>query len=132
MAPLSLQHDTHDRALMFVTCMTVSTTIALVLVSLRMYTRLKIVRRFGMDDFTILLAMVHTACLLALLSGLIICSRLLGALTVLQRHCSLVQWRASILWLGTRLCRSDRTTTNRRAEMEPYYGFSGYNRQCPL
>ena len=63
MAPLtvsaSLPNNDSNRAPGFIACMTVTSTIALFLVFLRVYVRLRIVRRFGTDDCTIVLAMVR-------------------------------------------------------------------------
>lgn len=43
--------------------MTVTVAVALILISLRVYVRLKIVRKFGVEDSVILLAMVYTLAL---------------------------------------------------------------------
>ena len=55
----SLPNDDSNRAPGFIACMTVTSAVALVLVLLRVYVRLGIVRKFGADDCTILLAMVR-------------------------------------------------------------------------
>ena len=48
-----------DRAPLFVACVTVTSAVAVVLASLRSYVRLRIVRNFGPDDWTSLLAAVY-------------------------------------------------------------------------
>lgn len=53
-----LAHDDSNRAPAFLACVTITSGVALVLVALRIYVRLRIVRTFGSDDYTILLATV--------------------------------------------------------------------------
>ena len=55
----SLPNDDSNRAPGFIACMAVTSAIALILVLLRVYVRLRIVRRFGADDCTVVLAMVR-------------------------------------------------------------------------
>ena len=52
--------DRSNRAPDFIACMVTTTIMALILVSLRLYVRLAIVRKLGADDCTIVLAMVNT------------------------------------------------------------------------
>ncbi|KAL8687762.1 MAG: hypothetical protein Q9218_006160 [Villophora microphyllina] len=55
---LSFQDDSDNRAQGFLACVTITTTVALVLISLRFYVRLGIVRKHGADDYTIFPAMI--------------------------------------------------------------------------
>ena len=55
----SLPNDDSNRAPGFIARMTVTSAVALLLVLLRFYVRLGIVRRVGADDCTIVLAMVR-------------------------------------------------------------------------
>lgn len=57
-ATMSLPIDQNTRAPGFIACVTITTVAALALVSLRTYVRLVIVRQFGLDDLTALLALV--------------------------------------------------------------------------
>lgn len=57
-ATMSLPTDHNTRAPGFIACVTIVTAAALALVSLRTYVRLAIVRKFGSDDLTALLALV--------------------------------------------------------------------------
>lgn len=52
-------NDDDDRAPLFVACVTTTSAVAVVLASLRTYVRLRIVRSFGADDWTSLLATVY-------------------------------------------------------------------------
>lgn len=54
----SLPNDDSNRAPGFITCMAVTSAAALILVSLRVYVRLGVVHNVGIDDGTIVLAMV--------------------------------------------------------------------------
>ena len=54
----SLPHDDQNRGPGFITCTAITNGAAFGLVTLRVYVRVAIVRNFGMDDYTVLLAMV--------------------------------------------------------------------------
>lgn len=55
---MSLPTDYNTRAPGFIACVTIITAAALALVSLRTYVRVAIVRNFGSDDLTAVLALV--------------------------------------------------------------------------
>ncbi|KAI4219107.1 MAG: hypothetical protein LQ349_008455 [Xanthoria aureola] len=55
---MALPTDHSNRAPGFIACSVVTSTAALALVSLRTYVRLAVVRKFGIDDYTIHLAMI--------------------------------------------------------------------------
>lgn len=57
-ATMSLPTEHNTRAPGFIACVTIITVAALALVSLRTYVRLAIVRKFGSDDLTALLALI--------------------------------------------------------------------------
>ena len=112
---ISLPDNNHNRAPGFIACVSVFSVTALILVALRLYVRLRIVRLFGADDFATLLAMV---CIPATPSDCfsvdlwkITETDLLYRRPLLQRHASLTG-----LWPA---CYSfDSTTTNWDTEME--------------
>ena len=56
---MALPTDHSNRAPGFIACSVITSTAALALVSLRTYVRLAIVRKFGIDDYTIHLAMAN-------------------------------------------------------------------------
>lgn len=57
MSATGLQDD--DRGPGLIACMAITTTAALLAVCLRIYVRASLVQRLGMDDWTIVLAMVE-------------------------------------------------------------------------
>lgn len=63
-AKMSLSIDHNTRAPGFIACVTTTTAAALALVALRTYVRLAIVRKFGLDGLTALLALVFVTSLL--------------------------------------------------------------------
>ena len=98
MAPVP--NDNHNKAPAFIASMTIMSAIALILVSLRVYVRLAIVRPFGPSEFTIVLAMV---CITALLFNFpFVCSSVhakddkidvLSPLSLLERLASIARLR---------------------------------------
>ncbi|KAL8911359.1 MAG: hypothetical protein Q9171_003453 [Xanthocarpia ochracea] len=99
---MSLPTDHSNRAPGFIACSAITSAAALVLVSLRTYVRLAIVRRFGIDDYTIHMAMainsLHQLCILNALriSGLFTAFR--PSYTILRQTADAFTHQSRAMW----------------------------------
>ena len=128
--PTSLPKADHNRAPGFIACVTITSAAALILVSLRMYVRLRIVHKFGVDDAIILLAMVYILAPTLGLSARIIHAK--NARTDLLYWRPLHQQHASIPRFRSARLSFDVARTIRRKKIEVYPGDIHPCRQCHL